>query len=230
MDNAHLNWLLSLYKSGACGLGEVPTSGADKSQARSSAKSPEPKRPKVGPFGAYAPTMTSATAAQADGASVQSASYIKAMAAVSAVKKEIKKWNELDENIIANHTSQDGIVNHYSLFSALYLEYPMHFAAFRQYSTCLPTEANTERVFSNAHELSDPNMHASNLAMATFIRYNLKNYPVSVDKVREKWITKFGSKSLQSIVSLCHTIDSYQSPIIVTVVLCGICGMSSLIW
>lgn len=73
-------------------------------------------------------------------------------------------------------------------------------------------------------------MHASNLAMATFIRYNLKNYPVSVDKLREKWITKFGSKSLQSIVSLCHTIDSYQSPIIVTVVLCGICGMSSLIW
>ena len=45
--------------------------------------------------------------------------------------------------------------------------------------------------------------------MATFIRFNLKNYPVSVDKVREKWIAKFGSKSLQSIVSLCHTIDSY---------------------
>jgi hypothetical protein len=133
--------------------------------------------------------MTSVTAAQAGGAAgakarVQSALLMKAMAAVSAVKKEIKKWNEIDENIIANlnHTSEDGIVNNYSLFSALSLEYPMHFAAFRQYSTCLPTEANTERVFSHAHELSDPKMHASNLAMATFIRYNLKNYPVSVDK------------------------------------------------
>lgn len=201
MKTAHLNWLLTLYKKGACGLGEASASGAGKSQARSSVTSPEPKKQKVSPFGSYAPKPIASGGTDGTVSQNNSEKQIKAMEAVAAVQKEIKRWNNLDENIIAQHISEDRIVDHYSLFSALHHEYPLHFAAFRQYTTCLPTEANTERVFSCAHDISDPNMYASNLAIATFIRFNLKNYPVNVDKVREMWVTKFGSKSLQSIVS-----------------------------
>ena len=57
---------------------------------------------------------------------------------------EMRNWNDLDPKIVALHTSEDGIVDHYSLFSSLHHEYPIHFAAFKQHATCLSHEANTE--------------------------------------------------------------------------------------
>lgn len=181
MDNARLNWLLRLVKDGACGLGEKPTSGSDKSQSRSGAQgsitSPKAKKAKLGPFAAFAPKISAGAQAPVGGASglQLSASQVRAQAAMNAVKKEIRNWNDLEAGKVAEHTSEDGTLDQYSLFSALHREFPIHFAAFRQIATCLSHEANTERVFSQAHDLSDPNMHASNLALATFIRFNLKN-------------------------------------------------------
>ena len=86
------------------------------------------------------------------------------------------------------------MINHFSLMTKVKDNFPIVYAGFRQYVPCLPHEGNVERVNSAAKCASDPNMDAEKLSRRIYIQQNIKTYPVCLEKVKAKYIEKFGSR------------------------------------
>ena len=132
----------------------------------------------------------------------------------SAVDLELFTWRALKEQELQPHVGEDGIMNHYSLFTKLKDRFPLLFSVFRQVAPGIAHEANVERVNSAAERLSDPNMKAETLRRYVFIARNSDIYGLDLKAVRQKYILKHGALSLAppanvSIVSPCMYACKY---------------------
>jgi len=93
-------------------------------------------------------------------------------AAQLAVEPEIRIFRSLTESVLSKFRDEDGIINHYALFTEQKSLLPLHYAVFRQTAPGITNEATCERVFSAAKGLSDPNMSSDTLSNYVYIRCN----------------------------------------------------------
>ena len=88
------------------------------------------------------------------------------------------------------------LINHFALMTKFKGQYPLHYAAFRQFAPAPPHEGNVERVNSAAKLAADPNLDAEKLSRRVYISQNMETYPFSLEEVKAKYIQKFGSLRL----------------------------------
>ena len=69
----------------------------------------------------------------------------------------MSRWATLDQAKIDEFMDSDGIINEFALLYKLRSTFPLHYIVFKQVSSHLPHEANTEQLFSVAGNLSDDN-------------------------------------------------------------------------
>jgi hypothetical protein len=122
--------------------------------------------------------------------------------ATRAAKAEIALWKNLPLDLIANIKKKEKNINHFKLFTQLKHQFPLLYAAFRQFATALPHEGNVERVNSAAKAAADPNMDPRTLSRRVYIEKNQEIYPICINKVRRKYIEKYGA-NLSVCICLC---------------------------
>ena len=76
---------------------------------------------------------------------------------LDVVTDEMERWKTIDKFTIDAATDEDGLVNEMVLLYKLRSKFPLHYRVFRQVSSHICHEANTERLFSLAGALSDDN-------------------------------------------------------------------------
>eukprot|EP00966_Prymnesium_polylepis_P097167 2250554-Prymnesium_polylepis.1 len=74
-----------------------------------------------------------------------------------AVTDEVSRWETLDKSVISDFMDSDGLVNEFAMLYKLRTSFPLHCTVFKQVSSHLCHEANTEQLFSLAGKLSDDN-------------------------------------------------------------------------
>ena len=93
---------------------------------------------------------------------------------------------------------------------ALRDRFPLHFVLFKQTSCHIPHEANVERLFSRAGNLSDPNMDTHFLASLTRIGFNKFTYKPSWETIKAAYYAKYrGVADPDEVLDL----DSSPSPL-----------------
>ena len=140
-------------------------------------------------------TATTATATATDAEGLPQANPM-LYEANDVVTEEAERWVRLDKWSIREVTDVDGVVNEMALLYKLRREFPLHFRVFKQVSSHIPHEANTERLFSLAGNLSDDNtkMCPDNLATWTSVGANMNNiYLPSVDQVMKRYFLLFSN-------------------------------------
>lgn len=75
----------------------------------------------------------------------------------NTVADEISRWETMDRAVIDEFADEDGLVNEFALLQKQRHAFPLHHTVFRQVSSHLAHEANTEQLFSLAGGLSDDN-------------------------------------------------------------------------
>ena len=110
------------------------------------------------------------------------------------VTDEMQRWKALEKHIIDAETDSDGVVNEFSLLYKLRLSFPLHYRVFRQVSSHLCHEANTEQLFSLSGSLSDDNgkMDPESLAIWTSVGSNMKIFKPPLAAILHRYITKYG--------------------------------------
>jgi hypothetical protein len=70
---------------------------------------------------------------------------------------EIRRWEAMDPQDHPELYDEDGLLNECALLYKVRAAFPLHYIVFRQVSSHLQHEANTEQLFSKAGALSDSN-------------------------------------------------------------------------
>jgi hypothetical protein len=107
------------------------------------------------------------------------------------VVSEAKRWAELPEAEVAKCTGSDGMVDEFKLHAALKNQFPLHYDVFRQTASHLPSEGNSEQLFSQAKHRADPNRTASNLRLLTKTAANKHKYKPAVAAIWKRYQEKY---------------------------------------
>ena len=118
-----------------------------------------------------------------------------------AVTDEISRWETLDKSLISEFTDSAGLVNEFALLYKLRTSFPLHFTIFKQVSSHLCHEANTEQLFSQAGKLSDDNgkMDPYRLSVWVSIAANSKIFKPSTQAILERYMAKFSKGGTQDL-------------------------------
>ena len=140
-----------------------------------------------------AATTTTATATNAEG--LPQATQATLDESDDVVTEEVSRWLRLDKWSVREVTDIDGVVNEMALHYKLRRDFPLHFRVFKQVSSHMCHEGNTERLFSLAGNLSDENgkMSPENLAIWTSVGANRAIYTPSVDEVMKRYFKLFSN-------------------------------------
>ena len=119
------------------------------------------------------------------------------------VTDEAARWAKLDTKTVSKFRDDLGIVNEFALMYELRKEFPLHFIVFKQTSSHIPHEWNSEQLFSRSGALSDNNgkMDPAHLAVWTSIGVNYSTYQPPKKQIRERYFLKF-SKGASSVGKL----------------------------
>ena len=103
------------------------------------------------------------------------------------------RWATLDQAKIDEFMDSDGIINEFALLYKQRNAFPLHYIVFKQVSSHLPHEANTEQLFSLAGNLSDDNgkMDPYRLSVWVSIAANRKVFMPSTKAILERYMAKF---------------------------------------
>ena len=114
-----------------------------------------------------------------------------------AVADEADRWKRMDKYVIESFTDDDGVINEMALHYKHRSSFPLHYCVFKQVSSHLSHEANTERLFSLAGALSDGNgkMCPDNLATWTSIGANMDIYKPSADLIFKRYFKNLSAGS-----------------------------------
>lgn len=119
-----------------------------------------------------------------------------------AVVEEAERWKNLDKATIREFRDAEGLVNEFALVYKVRHMFPMHYVLFKQVSSHLAHEANSEQLFSRSGELSDDNgkMDPARLAIWTSIGVNRSVFEPSWKQILERYLLKFsaGSKKVHT--------------------------------
>ena len=109
------------------------------------------------------------------------------------VTDEIKRWTTIDQAQIDEFMDKDGIINEFALVYKLRNAFPLHYILFKQVSSHLCHEANTEQLFSLAGGLSDDNgkMDPYRLSIWVSIAANRKVFMPTKQAILERYMAKF---------------------------------------
>lgn len=109
------------------------------------------------------------------------------------VADEISRWETMDRAVIDEFADEDGLVNEFALLQKQRHAFPLHHTVFRQVSSHLAHEANTEQLFSLAGGLSDDNgkMDPYRLAVWVSVASNRKAFMPSTKAILERYMLKF---------------------------------------
>jgi hypothetical protein len=118
----------------------------------------------------------------------------------------ICRFDDFDE-----HIREDGLLDNCAMWDAVRLLFPLHFSLFRSVGHCLTVEANTERLFSFAGRISDPNMTPATLSKYAFISKNSQLLP-SMTQIKEAYSKKYKSWALPTEVRL-GSVGLYPCPV-----------------
>ena len=110
------------------------------------------------------------------------------------VTDEMERWRTIDKYTIDGAT-KDGLVNEFQLIYKLRNNFPLHYTVFKQVSSHIAHEANTERLFSLAGALSDDNgkMCPESLAIWTSVGANMGHYKPGDDAILKRYMSKYSS-------------------------------------
>ena len=110
-----------------------------------------------------------------------------------AVTDEVQRWAAIEQSAIDEHTDSDGLVNEFALVYKLRTSFPLHFTVFKQVSSHLCHEANTEQLFSVAGNLSDDNgkMNPFSLSVWTSIAANSSVFKPTTEAILKRYMSKF---------------------------------------
>merc|ERR1711965_122750 len=99
----------------------------------------------------------------------------------------------MDQEKIDEFMDSDGIINEFALLYKQRRAFPLHYIVFKQVSSHLPHEANTEQLFSLAGNLSDDNgkMDPYRLSVWVSIAANRKVFMPSTKAILERYMAKF---------------------------------------
>ena len=111
-----------------------------------------------------------------------------------AVTDEVTRWTNLDKGTIRDFKDKEGILNEFALMYKVRNSFPLHFTVFKQVSSHLPHEGNSEQLFSRAGDLSDDNgkQDPARLSVWTSIGVNRKVFEPHYMKIFERYLLKFG--------------------------------------
>ena len=112
---------------------------------------------------------------------------------VDPVTDEAARWKNLDKATVREFQDKDGLVNEFALIYKLRHAFPLHYVCFKQVSSHIGHEANSEQLFSGAGKLSDDNglMDPHRLAVWTSIGANRSVYEPSTKQIMERYFLKF---------------------------------------
>ena len=97
---------------------------------------------------------------------------------------------------LAEFYDANGLLNEFALMYDVRKTFPFHYDTFRQYASHVPHEGDSENTFSQAGNLSDPNMNPHNLATLTKIGAQAKVYMPPKDKILERYMLKYGRNGI----------------------------------
>ena len=114
---------------------------------------------------------------------------------LDVVTDEMERWKTIDKYTIDEATDEDGLVNEMVLLYKLRSKFPLHYRVFKQVSSHICHEANTERLFSLAGALSDDNgkMSPDALAIWTSVGANMGTYKPPVDSILKRYMKKYSA-------------------------------------
>ena len=103
---------------------------------------------------------------------------------------EIERWKAIDRATISEMTDDEGVVNEMALLFKLRRSFPLHYRVFKQVSSHLCHEANTEQLFSLSGSLSDDNGKMSPDALATWtsIGSNMKIFKPTMETILQRYM------------------------------------------
>jgi hypothetical protein len=112
---------------------------------------------------------------------------------VDVVTSEAELWKNIDKATIREFTDKEGLVNEFALVYKMRQTCPLHYIVFKQVSSHLGHEANSEQLFSQSGKLSDDNgkMDPHRLAVWTSIGVNRSIYEPSTKQIMERYFLKF---------------------------------------
>jgi len=107
------------------------------------------------------------------------------------VADEVARWASLEKASYQAFYDDKGLLNEFAMMWALRERFPLHFVLFKQTACHIPHEANVERLFSRAGNLSDPNMDTHFLATLTRIGFNKFTYKPSWETIKAAYFAKY---------------------------------------
>ena len=125
------------------------------------------------------------------------------------VADEMQRWKSLDLSLFKELTDVDGVLNEMALHYKLRHHFPLHCRVFRQVSSHLCHEANTEQLFSLAGGLSEDNgkMSPDRLAIWTSIGSNMKVFKPHWTKIQERYY-----KNYTGVVPIDYPLPDMNMP------------------
>ena len=82
--------------------------------------------------------------------------------------EEAARWTDISKQKIREYKDADGVVNEFALLYDSRVQFPLHYIVFKQVSSHLAHEANSEQLFSRAGSLSPDNGKMSPTHLATW--------------------------------------------------------------
>jgi hypothetical protein len=101
------------------------------------------------------------------------------------------RWRAVARQVVNAHSDKEGVVNHFSLVSAVKSEHPVIYCIYKQYGSSSLVSSNTESFFSHATALQDDHksMGASWMQTICFLR-GQTNLPPA-DEVKTKYFAMY---------------------------------------
>ena len=108
--------------------------------------------------------------------------------------EEAARWTDISKQKIREYKDADGVVNEFALLYDSRVQFPLHYIVFKQVSSHLAHEANSEQLFSRAGSLSPDNgkMSPTHLATWASIAVNYAVFQPSHTAILERYLLKFG--------------------------------------
>ena len=116
------------------------------------------------------------------------------------VTDEVSRWAALAPSVIEEFTDRDGVVNEFALMYRMRNSFPLHVHVFRQVSSHMGHEANTEQLFSLAGRLSDENGRGDpeRLGVWASIAANASTYMPTHKQILQRYMSKFAQGGVLS--------------------------------
>ena len=113
----------------------------------------------------------------------------------------MKRWQTIDKSILSECIDEAGLLNEFALLYKLRNSFPLHYIIFKQVSSHLPHEANTEQLLSLAGNFSDDNgkMDPYRLSVWVSISSNMKVFKPDTKAVLERYMPKFSKGGKASL-------------------------------